>query len=56
VFASLLVDPPLAAFVVIPLALFAILVWGVAAVWRRAGATAADARRAGMIIARAVVR
>ena len=49
--ASLLIDPPLAAFVVIPLALFAILVWGVAAVWRRAGATAADARRAGMIAA-----
>jgi hypothetical protein len=47
--ASLLIDPPLAAFVVIPLALLVILVWGVNAVWRRAGATAAASRRAGMI-------
>ena len=47
--ASLLIDPPLAAFVVIPLALLAILVWGVNTVWRRAGETTAASRRAGMI-------
>lgn len=47
--ASLSIDPPLAAFVVIPLALLAILVWAVNTVWRRAGATAAASQRAGTI-------
>jgi hypothetical protein len=49
--ASEFADPPVAAFVVIPLVLFAILVWGVVVVWRRAGHTPASARRAGLITA-----
>ena len=44
-----MIDPPVAAFIVIPLVLFAILVWGVVVVWRRAGATTDAARRAGLI-------
>src|SRR5262245_44292072 len=44
-------EPAIAAFVVIPLLLFAILVWGIATVWRRAGASAAAARRAAVITA-----
>ena len=33
-----LTEPAVAAFVLIPLVLLAILVWGIATVWRRAGA------------------
>ena len=44
-------DPAVAAFVVIPLGLFAILVWGVMVVWRRAGATPTESRRAGVMTA-----
>ena len=39
-------DPVVAAFVVIPLLLVAVLAWGVAAAWRRSGAPAAHAARA----------
>jgi len=46
-----LTEPAVAAFVVIPLVLFALLVWSVAAVWRRAGASPASARRAATITA-----
>jgi len=46
-----LTEPAVAAFVVIPILLFAVLVWGVVAVWRRAGASTASSRRAGVITA-----
>jgi hypothetical protein len=39
-------DPVVAAFVLIPILLVAALGWGVAAAWRRAGALAAESRRA----------
>jgi len=44
-------EPAVAAFVVIPLLLFAVLVWGIVAVSRRSGASPNDARRAGVIAA-----
>jgi hypothetical protein len=44
-------EPAVAAFVVIPIVLFAILVRGVVAVWQRTDASPATARRAGAIVA-----
>ena len=44
-------DPAVAAFIVIPIVLFAILVHGVVAVWTRAGASPSSARRAGAVAA-----
>lgn len=44
-------EPAIAVFFVIPVFLFAILVWGVINVWRRAGASTASGRRAGFITA-----
>jgi hypothetical protein len=46
-----LTEPAVAAFVVIPLLLFAVLVWGIVFVSRRAGASPGSARRAGAITA-----
>jgi hypothetical protein len=44
-------DPAIAAFVLIPLVLLVVLVWGITVVWRRAGATADAAWRAGLVTA-----
>src|ERR1044071_6393773 len=46
-----LTEPEVAAFVVIPLVLAALLAGGVAVVWRRSGASSAAARRAALITA-----
>ena len=39
-------DPAVLAFIVLPLVVVALFVWGVGMAWRRAGASAAEARRA----------
>ena len=44
-------EPAVAAFVIIPLVLFAVLVWGTVAVSRRAGGSSDTARRSGVIAA-----
>lgn len=46
-----LTHPSVAAFVVIPILLFAVLVWGVVDAWQKAGASSNAARRAGIITA-----
>jgi hypothetical protein len=46
-----LTDLSVAAFVVIPILLFAVLVWGVVVAWQKAGASSKTARRAGIITA-----
>jgi hypothetical protein len=44
-------DPVIAAFVLIPIALAATLVWATLVAWRRSGAPASAARRAAVIVA-----
>jgi hypothetical protein len=44
-------EPAVVAFVIIPVLLFAVLVWGTVAVSRRAGASSETARRSGVVTA-----